>query len=139
MKRQRNVIGTTSTNTMKRPKIEGATMTAATTTTTTTVSMTKKKAKREVEKEKEEVVKVEEDQERSEGRELGLAENVMGLEEWCPWLGDAADIEQMSWGSAWLPCWDVEFMCQSYSVFFGDVVWDDDIWNLRAIKEVPKP
>lgn len=103
--------------------------------------MTKKKAKREVEKRKEEVEKVEE-----ERRELGrdqpgfaVADYEMGWEEYyCPWLGGAVD-EQMSWGSLWLPFWDVEFMCEDYSAFFGDVAWDDDIWNVRGIMEVPKP
>jgi len=126
MKRQRNV--------------EGA---ATRTETASTMSMTKKKAKSEVEKRKEEVGKVEEEEERREGRYQSwftVAENdQMGWEEYCPWtLGGAVD-EQMSWGSLWLPFWDVEFMCEAYSTFFGDVAWDDDIWNVRGIMEVPKP
>ncbi|KAB1221064.1 hypothetical protein CJ030_MR3G018951 [Morella rubra] len=125
MKRQRKVEGST----MKERKFEGATM-----------SMTKKKAKREVGKGKEEVGEVEEGR-REDRDQTGLlvAESVIGWEEhYCPWLGGAVD-EQMSWGSFWLPVWDIEFISEAYSTFFGDVVWDDDIWNMRSIKEVPKP
>lgn len=112
-------------------------------TASSTMSMTKKKAKREVEKRKEEVGKVVVvEEERREGRDLSgfaVAEHEMGWEEFCPWLGGAVD-EQMSWGSLWLPFWDVEFMCEAnYSAFFGDVAWEDDIWNVRGIMEVPKP
>lgn len=130
MKRQRNLEGTTATT-----KFEGATMVET--------SMTKKKAKREVEKRKEEVLGKVEEERRELGRDqpgFAVADYEMGWEEeyYCPWLGGAVD-EQMSWGSLWLPFWDVEFMCEDYSAFFGDVAWDDDIWNVRGIMEVPKP
>ncbi|XP_010521009.1 PREDICTED: uncharacterized protein LOC104800008 [Tarenaya hassleriana] len=50
-----------------------------------------------------------------------------------------ADVdEQMSWGAVWLPFWDVEFVGRNYGVLFDDVVWDDDIWNLRTVTEVPR-
>ncbi|KAL5553169.1 hypothetical protein UlMin_040570 [Ulmus minor] len=56
-------------------------------------------------------------------------------ENWWPWLGGLVD-EQMSWGSIWLPFWDVEFMGEAYHSLFSDVMWDDDIWGIRGIKEV---
>ncbi|KAK9223243.1 hypothetical protein WN944_011685 [Citrus x changshan-huyou] len=39
----------------------------------------------------------------------------------------------MSWGYFSLPIWGVE----AYGSFFSDVVWDDDIWSLKSIKDVP--
>ncbi|KAF5468566.1 hypothetical protein F2P56_012709 [Juglans regia] len=131
MKRQRNVV-------------EGSNRKGATTrlmgAKPTTMSMSKKKAKREVEIKEEDV-----GEQRRKGSDdsasrfvAAAPENVMGWEEYCPWLGGAVD-EQMSWGSFWLPFWDVEFICEAYTTFFGDVVWDDDIWNVMGIKEVPKP
>ncbi|KAF5727751.1 hypothetical protein HS088_TW22G01448 [Tripterygium wilfordii] len=59
----------------------------------------------------------------------------VGWEEW-PWLSGFVD-EQMSWGSSWLPNWDVEFVDRAYSTMFSDVAWDDDIWNLKNVKEIP--
>ncbi|GKV46556.1 hypothetical protein SLEP1_g53529 [Rubroshorea leprosula] len=65
-------------------------------------------------------------------------ENVVRWEEWWPWLSGVAD-EQMSWGCVWSPFWDVNFVDCAYNDLFSDVVWDDDIWNLKNINEVPKP
>lgn len=69
-----------------------------------------------------------------EAGEIGLME----WEEWCSssngWMvGD----EQMSWGTFWCPCWDIEFMGEAYDDLYNDVVWDDDIWDLKGIKEIP--
>ncbi|XWS22501.1 hypothetical protein CRYUN_Cryun29cG0041200 [Craigia yunnanensis] len=63
-------------------------------------------------------------------------ETLFGWEEW-PWLRGAAD-EQMSWGSIWSPFWDVDFVDKAYGALFSDVAWDDDIWNLKTIMEIPK-
>ncbi|KAL9678788.1 hypothetical protein QQ045_016639 [Rhodiola kirilowii] len=38
--------------------------------------------------------------------------------------------EQMSWSMVWLPSWDAEV--------FADVGWEDDIWGLKSIHEIPK-
>ncbi|XP_010551267.1 PREDICTED: uncharacterized protein LOC104821934 [Tarenaya hassleriana] len=46
--------------------------------------------------------------------------------------------EQMSWGTVWMPFWDVEFVGRNYGVLFNDVLWDDDIWNLRTVTEIPQ-
>ena len=60
-------------------------------------------------------------------------------ENWWPSLSGTVD-EQMSWGSFWLPFWDVEFMQgEALNMLVGDVIWDDDIWGIRGIKEVPNP
>ncbi|XP_050224847.1 uncharacterized protein LOC126674448 [Mercurialis annua] len=44
--------------------------------------------------------------------------------------------EQMSWGSTWLPFWDVEYMGEACREMFSDVVWGYDIWNFD---EIPNP
>lgn len=62
---------------------------------------------------------------------VGVENFFLGLEE-LPWLIGGLD-EVMSWGSVWLPFWDVEFISQNYDALFSDVVWDDDIWNLKSI------
>lgn len=64
---------------------------------------------------------------------------LMEWEEWCScstaWMvGD----EQMSWGTCWCPLWDVEFLGKAaYEDMYNDVVWDDDIWDLKSIKHIP--
>ncbi|KAL5761306.1 hypothetical protein ACOSP7_019816 [Xanthoceras sorbifolium] len=57
-------------------------------------------------------------------------------EEWA-WLKRGVVDEQMSWGYITMPKWGVEFMAESYGDLFSDVVWDDDIWNLKTIHEMP--
>ncbi|XVF45329.1 hypothetical protein PTKIN_Ptkin02bG0197100 [Pterospermum kingtungense] len=64
-------------------------------------------------------------------------ENLLGWEEW-PWLTGVAD-EQMSWSSVWSPFWDVDYVDKTYNILFSDVAWDDDIWNLKTVMEIPKP
>ncbi|OAY47294.1 uncharacterized protein LOC110618076 [Manihot esculenta] len=61
----------------------------------------------------------------------GFVENCINWEE-LPWLGGVVD-EQMSWGSIWLPFWDVQYMGEACTEMFSDVVWDYDLWNLRSI------
>ncbi|KAL1223292.1 hypothetical protein V5N11_010868 [Cardamine amara subsp. amara] len=48
------------------------------------------------------------------------------------WWGGGVE-EEMTWSTVWLPFWDVEFVGRNYSVLFSDVVWDDDIWNLKDL------
>ncbi|KAK4260848.1 hypothetical protein QN277_003912 [Acacia crassicarpa] len=72
---------------------------------------------------------------------MGAQENVSGFannwddENWA-WIGHFVD-EQMSWGSVWFPFWDIDFSGDAFGAFYGDVVWDDDIWNLK--EEIPNP
>ncbi|GAB4828840.1 hypothetical protein Ancab_018500 [Ancistrocladus abbreviatus] len=65
-----------------------------------------------------------------------------GCYEW-PWVRKEGGIvvdEQMSWGAMWFPSWDVDFMGEdSYHALYMDVIWDDDIWDLRSINQVPTP
>ncbi|KAF3431870.1 hypothetical protein FNV43_RR26606 [Rhamnella rubrinervis] len=136
MKRQSNV----DRSSVKGVKFEGATM-------------VNKKAKRAVDQKegKEEVVllgKVEEERKRDGGDQLGLVvavaddQNVvMGWEEsYWPWMSGGVVVdEQMSWGSIWLPSWDMEFMGEGYNGLFSDVLCDDDIWGIRGVKEAPNP
>lgn len=112
---------------MKRQRSEGPVAT-----------MGKKKVKREVEKKKEE--------EKRESRESwsGQTDTGSGLTHWeeyyyngnWPWTCGFVD-EQMSWGSVWLPIWDMDFMGEAFDALYSDVVWDDDIWNLR--NQIPIP
>ncbi|XP_008243232.1 PREDICTED: uncharacterized protein LOC103341486 [Prunus mume] len=122
----------------RRVDIGGATMDQGstfevTTATTTTMTMASKKAKKTIDKAagKEDV--------RIDGgnHQLGLvaAENLMAGEDnyWGCLTGAVVD-EQMSWGSIWMPFWDVEFMGEAHYGLFSDVIWDDDIWGLRTTK-----
>ncbi|KAM7276728.1 hypothetical protein ACFE04_018594 [Oxalis oulophora] len=60
-----------------------------------------------------------------------------GWEKELPWLKGDVD-EQMWWGSVWLPTWDVEYMSEASSnALFSDDVGDDDIWNLKNVREIP--
>lgn len=133
MKRQSNVE-------RKGSKFEGTTMAS-------------KKAKREVllvEKGKEDILGKVVEERRDGGdhhhhpnHQMGMevGENAMGWEEnYWPWMGGSTVVdEQMSWGSIWLPSWDVEFMGEAWNALFSDVLCDDDIWGIRGIKEAPNP
>ncbi|KAJ4847931.1 hypothetical protein Tsubulata_031374 [Turnera subulata] len=122
MKRQRSVDG----HNTRAAKAEGKGAKAT--------AVGKKKEKKAVEK------VVEEERKNSVGGEISTAvmsqENLVGLEDqWPSW--SVVD-EQMSWGSIWLPIWDVEYMGEaSHSEMFSDVAWDDDIWNLKGINTIP--
>lgn len=65
-----------------------------------------------------------------------VVEESLGWEEW-PLLTREVVDEEMSWGYFSLPIWGVEFMAEAYGSLFSDVVWDDDIWNLKSIREIP--
>ncbi|KAI4386472.1 hypothetical protein MLD38_004403 [Melastoma candidum] len=47
------------------------------------------------------------------------------------WWTNMVDDQEVSygWGSAWLPFWDVEFTAEASELLFGDVMWDDTLWN----------
>ncbi|PQQ08111.1 uncharacterized protein Pyn_04431 [Prunus yedoensis var. nudiflora] len=134
MKRQRRVdVGGATMD--QGSRFEGTT---ATTTTTMTMAMASKKAKKTIDKAagKEDV--------RIDGgdHQLGLvaAENLMaGEENYWGCLSGAVVDEQMSWGSIWMPFWDVEFMGEAHYGLFSDVIWDDDIWGLRTTREESNP
>ncbi|KAJ8774692.1 hypothetical protein K2173_017138 [Erythroxylum novogranatense] len=120
MKRQRNldsVIGPTKAE-------------AGKTTTTTKKAIPKRKIKRVVEK--------------AEERKSYCGESTSPVEElvldnWeeLKWLASDIVDEQMSWGSTWLPMWGVEYVGEAYGEMFGDVAWDEDIWNLKSINQIP--
>ncbi|KAK8567734.1 hypothetical protein V6N12_006309 [Hibiscus sabdariffa] len=57
-------------------------------------------------------------------------------EEW-QWLRGAAD-EQMPWASVWSPLWDMDYVDKAYGALFGDVAWDDDIWDLKTVMVIPQ-
>ncbi|XP_009608095.1 uncharacterized protein [Nicotiana tomentosiformis] len=108
----------------------------------------KKKAKRGVEKQSEEVKTEAEERNRNDSEKSVVAEPAELIaecdywinNEWlCLWSSDNMVDEQMSWGTCWSPVWDMEFIGEAYINLYNDVLWDDDIWDLKAIKEVPSP
>ncbi|KAK9277212.1 hypothetical protein L1049_006751 [Liquidambar formosana] len=140
MKRQRSTAGSA----MKAAKCEGDQdyVRVLMDGTGTTVNMTKKKKRQQVQKVKEEGKVGEVEIERRDAGEpvveVATATEIgKEWEEW-PWSSGMVD-EQMSWGSCWLPHWGVEFMGDAYNVLYGDVAWDDDIWDLKGVKEIPNP
>lgn len=83
------------------------------------------------------VQKVEEERENTGGESTQMVmENLQCWDDQWPWYRGIVD-EQMSWGSIWLPFWDVDYMGEAYREMFSDVVWDDDIWNLKGIDKIP--
>ncbi|CAN4121851.1 unnamed protein product [Withania somnifera] len=106
----------------------------------------KRKAKRVVEKHREEVKTDQDEQIRKNGggnvvKEVELMDECGNwTNEWlCSWNNDNIVDEQMSWGTCWSPVWDMEFLGEAYINLYNDVLWDDDVWDLKAIKEVPSP
>ncbi|KAM0986871.1 hypothetical protein ACFX2I_011034 [Malus domestica] len=109
-------------------------------TTTKTVAAASKKGKKTIDKSVKEEARID----GGDDQQLGLVaadQNLMAGDEnyWGNLGGGVAVDEQMSWGSVWLPLWDVEFMEESHYRLFSDVIWDDDIWGLRTTKEIPNP
>ncbi|MCD7473139.1 hypothetical protein HAX54_014765 [Datura stramonium] len=105
----------------------------------------KKKAKGVVEKQSEEV-KIKEEQRENCGGNAVKEVELLGdqCDNWinellCSWSNDNVVDEQMSWGTCWSPVWDMEFLGEAYINLYNDVLWDDDVWDLKAIKEVPTP
>lgn len=107
--------------------------------------------KKKVKKEGEQKV-VKEEGERKESRDMLVGESlqhqgardgaIMGWN-WednnMLWLGVGGVVdEQMSWGSTWLPGWDMDLLGgEAFTALYNDVVWDDDIWNLNH--QIPIP
>ncbi|CAI8605108.1 unnamed protein product [Vicia faba] len=143
MKRQRGASVSSLNNNPKNPPPNVEDVVA---------TMEKKKGKKEegdeqkvsavMEKNKEIFIK-EMGEETSTIREGVNSNNVMSWnnrEEYMPsWLGGSTIVdEQMSWGSTWFPGWDMDFMMgEAFNSLYSDVVWDDDIWNLK--NEIPIP
>ncbi|PSR88279.1 Mucin-3A like [Actinidia chinensis var. chinensis] len=94
---------------------------------------TRRRSKREVAAEAEERKVVEERRECWAEAEAV----VVYWEEWPGWWSGVD--EQMSWGTFWCPSWDIEYLGEAYNALYSDVVWDDDIWHLKEIKDVPNP
>ncbi|XP_055805444.1 uncharacterized protein LOC129874211 [Solanum dulcamara] len=105
----------------------------------------KKKAKRVVEKQSEEVKIEEEQREKNVGGDFVKEVELMGgCDNWinellCSWSNYNVVDEQMSWGTCWSPVWDMEYLGEAYINLYNDVLWDDDVWDLKSIKEVPSP
>lgn len=139
MKRQRGASVNSLNNLKNPPNVEDV---AAT--------MEKKKGKKEEHDEQKVSMMMEEKKEIKDMgeetttiREGVISTNVMSWnnrEEYMPsWLGGSSIVdEQMSWGSTWFPGWDMDFMMgEAFNSLYSDVVWDDDIWNLK--NEIPIP
>ncbi|XP_057425306.1 uncharacterized protein LOC130718696 [Lotus japonicus] len=106
-------------------------------------AMGMKKPKKEAEqKEVKTVVAVEEEEKKENiidfaGAGLLLEDNGAVINGWNNWeenmplFGGVVD-ETMPWGYTGFPGWDMD-LTENYS----DVVWDDDIWNLK--NQIPNP
>lgn len=106
-----------------------------------TTGRTNKRAKKDVQSKLKVVVKEEKVEEEQEHIGSKLRDSLVGEKEpdwalthwnehsydWL-WLGSVVDYEQMSWGSVW----EMGLMGETFNKLYGDVVWDDDIWNLRT-------
>lgn len=113
--------------------------------TISTTTSTKKKGKTRVDKKKKEVVGKEIIEEKRENdRELAETlegEEVMMVMDWDerPCLLCEV-VEQMSWGTCWSPFWEkMDLMAEARHAFHSEVVWDDDIWELKDISDVSYP
>ncbi|KAI3467088.1 hypothetical protein Pfo_023751 [Paulownia fortunei] len=45
--------------------------------------------------------------------------------------------EEMSWATCWCPFWEMEAIEDAYDALYEDVLWDYDIWDLRASGNAP--
>ncbi|GMI87832.1 hypothetical protein HRI_002452500 [Hibiscus trionum] len=71
------------------------------------------------------------------GGEAAAAALLQSLEwYWEEWQWEAD--EQMPWASVWSPMWDMDYVDRAYGALFGDVAWDDDIWDLKTIMVIPQ-
>nr|DAD31785.1 TPA_asm: hypothetical protein HUJ06_010636 [Nelumbo nucifera] len=70
--------------------------------------------------------------------ENATMEGVMGWDEEWPWFSSLVE-EQTLWGWFWFPDWDTGCMADGSYVAENEVLWDDDIWQLKDIKEIPCP
>lgn len=58
-------------------------------------------------------------------------------EEVAEWTGLWSGVEEeMPWASSWIPFWETE---ANYDALYGDVLWDFDIWDLKAYGNAPNP
>ncbi|CAA7035306.1 unnamed protein product [Microthlaspi erraticum] len=109
--------------------------------------MKREKKRQRLEKEEEkkmEVVVVEEEDALAAAATVAAAAAVKEEEElWGMRLKEEGGVvvdEMMTWSTFWLPsCWDVEFVEKNYGVLFGDVVWEDDLWNLNTSNQQLPP
>ncbi|KAL0408865.1 UNVERIFIED_CONTAM: hypothetical protein Sradi_1820900 [Sesamum radiatum] len=74
-----------------------------------------------------------------EGRREEAEERVPSAEEVAEWAGLWSGVdEEMSWATSWCPFWEMEATGDAYDALFGDVLWDFDIWDLKAIGNAPQ-
>lgn len=66
---------------------------------------------------------------------LSMACNDQDWRAW--WRPEVLVDEQMSWGSVWFSFWEQE-NDNCHAMFYSDVLEEDDIWDLRSIKQVPQ-
>ncbi|KAL2233361.1 UNVERIFIED_CONTAM: hypothetical protein Sindi_1516100 [Sesamum indicum] len=74
-----------------------------------------------------------------EGRREEAEDRVPSAEEVAEWAGLWSGVdEEMSWATSWCPFWEMEATGDAYDALFGDVLWDFDIWDLKAIGNAPQ-
>ncbi|XP_022882305.1 uncharacterized protein LOC111399276 [Olea europaea var. sylvestris] len=99
----------------------------------TPTKSTKKGSRMGVAMSKEAAGKPMEDQKELEAKESNMTA-VEDMMEWDEWGSLWSEVdEQMSWATCWCPFWDMEFIGDAYSELYSDVLWDDDIWDLKGI------
>lgn len=68
---------------------------------------------------------------------VAAAAEVDRAEDWRTWVRPEGLVdEQMSWGAVWYSFWEVDGS-ENCHAFYGDVLEEDDIWDLRSIKHAP--
>lgn len=95
----------------------------------TTADATKKKAK--------EAAATTVEERKNEGFVVVEMAEMAELEEWAG-LWSGVD-EEMSWATCWCPFWEMEAIEDAYDALYGDVLWDFDIWDLKANGAAPNP
>ncbi|XP_042492402.1 uncharacterized protein LOC122071971 [Macadamia integrifolia] len=69
--------------------------------------------------------------------EIGcLPENLLESEDW-PRLSSLLDEQQMLWGLLWFPCLDKKYSSMNGLCGLEEILWEDDLWNLKSIKQIP--
>ncbi|KAJ4960917.1 hypothetical protein NE237_020827 [Protea cynaroides] len=141
------MLPTTTKNPSKYPKLQGERAvnkdrlggirkTTMTTMTTTTMMSTTKTSV---------LGKVEDDvKKRVVGDSLSCLQEtecspeiLLEREDWPKFCTDDLLEEKMLWGSLWFPCSEERYSSMDGLCLLDEIIWEDDLWNLKAIKEIP--
>ncbi|KAK6157686.1 hypothetical protein DH2020_011934 [Rehmannia glutinosa] len=65
-------------------------------------------------------------------------EEAAEMDEYWAGLWSGVD-EELSWATCWCPFWEMEGIEDAYNALYDDVLWDYDIWDLKATANPPNP